>query len=176
MKTYWGKELYLELLSIEPYFTRRNFFYLLIVVSITTLLQMANLPLLNLLVTAPITICIIIHPLLGTAVYFFVSLLLFFLQPGNLLVFMFATGLAGLSVGCGYQLVRTRIVIVSIGACVLATGIEILLFRFHVPVLGSLSSQKDEVFPILVLISFLYSWIWTEIIRVIVKNLAAFKK
>jgi hypothetical protein len=173
MNSYWGKDIRLSFVSFQSMSSTQRLLYASVSVAIATMLQSTGVivPVFSALATAPIILCILFIPGYGFISYFVVCLLLLLLQPSELIVFAFTTGLLGLAIGYAYVLFKIRIIIVSIGACALTSGIELLLFLFHFPILGPLSSQQDHIFPFLILFSFIYSWIWTEAIRGIIQKL-----
>lgn len=128
------------------------------------------------LATAPILLCSMFSIPFGVMSYFLTIMLLFILQPSELIVFPFTTGLLGLGIGASFYFFRKRIGIIATGAILLILGIMSLLFIFHFPVLGPTVSDSFS-FPttgIIFLFAFLYSWLWVEIALIIFNRLRLF--
>jgi hypothetical protein len=106
--------------------------------------------------------------------YFQTIILLFILQPTELVVFPFTTGLLGLGIGASFYFFRSRLSIITTGAILLTVGIMNLLFIFHFPVLGPAFSNSFSLLTtgIIFLFSFLYSWLWVEMALIIFKKLS----
>lgn len=114
------------------------------------------------LATAPIILCSIFSIPLGLASYILTALLLLILQPAELIIFPFTTGLLGLFIGVSFHLFRKRWGYILSGAAGLAFGISVLLYGVDFPVLGPAISNQFSV-PVIGLIfifSVFYSWIW----------------
>ncbi len=117
------------------------------------------------LATAPIIFCSIISNFFSFYSYILTILLLVILQPSELLVFPFTTGMLGIGIGISFRYFKRRIYIILMGMAVLSIGIFILLYILKFPILGSTiptSFQTKNVLSIL-LFTFMYSWIWVEI-------------
>ncbi|WP_328019034.1 hypothetical protein [Heyndrickxia sporothermodurans] len=108
----------------------------------------------------------------GCLTYLLTNLLLLFIQPSELIIFPFTTGLLGISTGIAFTLFKKRLSIILFGGFSLSIGIFLLLFVFHFPVLGPASSQTISlVFLVSIFIfSILYNWIWTEFGIVLLKK------
>lgn len=132
--------------------------------------------LLSPLATAPILLCSMFSIPLGIMSYFLTIILLFILQPSELIVFPFTTGLLGLGIGAAFYFFRKRLSIIATGAILLMLGIIILLFIFHFPVLGpSVPDSFSFLITVWILLfAFLYSWLWVEIALNIFKRLKIF--
>ncbi|WP_121613536.1 hypothetical protein [Mesobacillus foraminis] len=116
------------------------------------------------LATAPILLCSMFSIPFGIMSYFLTMMMLFILQPTELIVFPFTTGLLGLGIGASFTFFRNRLSIIATGAIFLMLGITSLLFIFHFPVLGpavpvSFSIRTTGTIFLFVL---LYSWLWVE--------------
>lgn len=122
--------------------------------------------------TAPILHCSMLSLPLGAMAYFLTNLLLLILQPSELIVFPFTTGLIGLGIGAAFYLFKKRITIVITGASLLTIGIMTLLYALQFPVLGPSTSATFSLSTAggIFLFSILYNWIWVDI------GLAFFKK
>jgi hypothetical protein len=125
------------------------------------------------LATAPILLFSMLSIPFGVVAYFLTILLLVILQPTELMIFPFTTGLLGLGIGVSFSFFRKRISIIIVGTILLMLGIMSLLFIFHFPVLGP---AVDDSFTFLTtggifIFSFLYCWLWVELGFVIIKRL-----
>lgn len=129
--------------------------------------------LLSPLATAPILLCSMFSIPFGVMSYLLTMMLLFILQPTELIVFTFTTGLLGLGIGASFNFFRKRLSIIATGTILLMVGIMILLFIFHFPVLGPVVSVSFSFLTIgsIFVFSFLYSWLWVEIAIMIFKRL-----
>ncbi|MBT2678263.1 hypothetical protein J7E38_04575 [Bacillus sp. ISL-35] len=125
------------------------------------------------LATAPILLCSMFSIPLGVMSYLLTIILLFILQPSELIVFAFTTGLLGLGIGAAFCLFRKRLSIIAAGTIFLMLGIIILLFIFDFPVLGPVVSDSFSFLTTagIFLFAFLYSWLWVEIALNIFKRL-----
>ncbi|MEH7484543.1 hypothetical protein V7157_26410 [Neobacillus drentensis] len=140
-------------------------------VSIAAVLQAAGglLPGMGYLIspfaTAPILFCSILSLPLGAMSYFLTNLLLLILQPSELIIFPFTTGLLGLGTGIAFYFLKKRISIIAFGATLLTIGIINLLYVFKFPVLGPTVSGSFSILTTgsIFLFSFFYNWIWVVI-------------
>ncbi|WP_408006897.1 hypothetical protein ACJROX_19690 [Pseudalkalibacillus sp. A8] len=125
------------------------------------------------LATAPILLCSMFSIPFGVMSYFLTIMLLFILQPTELIVFPFTTGLLGLGIGASFYFFRKRLSIIATGTILLMLGIMSLLFIFHFPVLGPAVSDSFSFLTTgsIFLFAFLYSWLWVEIALIIFKRL-----
>lgn len=115
--------------------------------------------------TAPVVLATHLSLRSGLAAYALTIVLLLLIQPSELIVFPFTTGLLGLALGFGIARFNNRIVVVLCSSVALWAGIAIVLYIFRFPLLGPSVALS---FPIakgayLLLFSLLYSAIWTEI-------------
>ncbi|MEH7886080.1 hypothetical protein V7654_17405 [Bacillus sp. JJ1609] len=123
--------------------------------------------------TQPILICAMFSLPIGVMSYFLTILLLLILQPSELIVFPFTTGLLGIGIGAAFSFFGKRLSIICVGAVSLFIGIMILLYVFHFPVLGPTVSDS---FSFLItgsvsLFAFLYSMLWVELALFFFKRL-----
>jgi hypothetical protein len=125
------------------------------------------------LATAPILLCSMFSIPFGVMSYFLTIMLLFILQPTELIVFPFTTGLLGLGIGASFYFFRKRISIIATGTILLKLGIMSLIFIFHFPVFGPAVSDSFSFLTTvsIFLFAFLYSWLWVEIALIIFKRL-----
>ncbi|MED3964362.1 hypothetical protein [Niallia taxi] len=129
--------------------------------------------LLSPLATAPILLYVMLSVPFGAMVFFQAIILLFILQPTELIVFPFTTGLLGLGIGLSFYLFKSRLSIIAAGAFSLTLGISILLYILRFPILGPAFSNSFSLLTIgiIFIFSFLYSWLWVEIALLIFKRL-----
>lgn len=127
------------------------------------------------LATAPILIGSMFSIPFGVTTYFLTIMLLVILQPAELIIFPFTTGLLGLSIGIAFSCFRTRFVVIASGTIALTLGILSLLYLFHFPVLGPAVSDSFSFLTAgsISLFTFLYSWLWVEIALILFKRLKA---
>ncbi|MFE4145256.1 hypothetical protein ACFX4I_26060 [Peribacillus sp. YIM B13472] len=123
------------------------------------------------LATAPILLCSMFSISFGAMSYFLTIMLLFMLQPTELIVFPFTTGLLGVGIGASFHLFKKRLSIIATGAILLMLGIMSLIFIFHFPVLGPAVSVSFSFLIFGFLFAFIYSWLWVEIAIIIFKRL-----
>ncbi|TCN22650.1 hypothetical protein [Mesobacillus foraminis] len=116
------------------------------------------------LATAPILLCSMFSIPFGIMSYFLTMMMLFILQPTELIVFPFTTGLLGLGIGASFTFYRIRLSIIAAGAILLMSGIMSLIYILHFPVLGPAVpvSFSFRTTGIIFLFAFLYSWLWVE--------------
>lgn len=129
--------------------------------------------LLSPLATAPILLYVMLSVPFGAMVFFQAIILLFILQPTELIVFPFTTGLLGLGIGLSFYLLKSRLSIIAAGAFSLTLGISTLLYILRFPILGPAFSNSFSLLTIgiIFIFSFLYSWLWVEIALLIFKRL-----
>ncbi len=114
--------------------------------------------------TAPILICSMFSLPLGALSYLLTNLLLLILQPSELIVFPFTTGLLGLGTGAAFYFFKKRLSIIVVGATFLTIGIISLLFVFQFPVLGPAVSNSLSFLTTsgIFFFTLFYSWLWVE--------------
>ncbi|WP_246079712.1 hypothetical protein [Paenibacillus piri] len=83
--------------------------------------------------TAPVVLCCVLSFRSGLTAYLLAILLLFFIQPGELIVFPFTTGLLALGIGGAFVYSKTRLSAVMAGSLFLWVGIFLLLYIFAFP-------------------------------------------
>lgn len=123
--------------------------------------------------TLPVIITTVMSLRMGLFTYGGTICLLFILQPGELILFPFTTGLLGLGLGAGLLLFKRRLAVVVFAATILCAGILILLYGLHFPVLGPSvqSSFNLSIAGFILLFTLVYSWLWTAISRIVLKIL-----
>jgi hypothetical protein len=123
------------------------------------------------LATAPILLGSMFSIPFGVVTYLLTIMLLFILQPTELIVFPFTTGLLGLGIGASFSFLRKRLSVIAVGAILLMSGIMSLLFIFHFPVLGPAVPVSFSILITGFLLAFIYSWFWVEVALIIYKRL-----
>jgi hypothetical protein len=123
--------------------------------------------------TAPILFISILSLPLGAMTYLLTTLLLLILQPSELIIFPFTTGLLGLGIGAAFTYFKKRLSIIVAGAVLLTIGISSLLYGLQFPVLGPVVSESFSILVIsgISLFAFIYNWIWVEIALVFIKRI-----
>jgi hypothetical protein len=129
----------------------------------------------SMLTTLPIVISTVFSLRIGFMTYGVTVFLLALLQPSELIVFPFTTGLLGIGLGIGFRFLKKSILVSFFAGICLSFGILLLLYAFRFPVLGPSISSEWNVKVILGIIAFslLYSWIWLNVsimgIRMLIK-------
>jgi len=125
------------------------------------------------LATFPIFLATYLSIRQGILSYTLTIFLLFIIQPSELIIFPFTTGLLGITIGVAILQLKRRIVVVSFVVVCLFTGIMVLLYVFCFPVLvPTINTTIDsKVIAIIFLFSFLYSWIFAELCRIFINRL-----
>ncbi|THE13009.1 hypothetical protein E1I69_09045 [Bacillus timonensis] len=126
--------------------------------------------------TGPLVLASLMSLRIGVMTYFVTIFLLTLLQPSELLVFMFTTGLLGLSLGIGLKyLKKSKLIILFAGAC-LTLGISILLYVLKFPILGPSVTSHFNSMVVLGTFAFslLYCWIWKVVSIYVFKVLHPF--
>ncbi|NHM31918.1 hypothetical protein [Neobacillus terrae] len=127
------------------------------------------------LATAPILICSMFSFPIGAMAYLLTNALLFILQPSELLVFPFTTGLLGIGAGAAFLFFKKRLSIIAASGTALTLGIMILLYLFHFPVLGPVASDSFSINTAgsIFIFAFFYSLLWVEIGLFFFKKISA---
>ncbi|MGG3466908.1 hypothetical protein ABES02_05120 [Neobacillus pocheonensis] len=123
--------------------------------------------------TAPILLCSMLSLPLGLMAYILTNLLLLILQPSELIIFPFTTGLIGLGIGAAFYFFKKRWIIIITSASLLTIGIMILLYVLKFPVLGPSISKTFSISTAggIFLFSVLYNWFWVDIGLIIFNRL-----
>lgn len=126
--------------------------------------------------TLPILICVMFSLPIGVISYFLTILLLFVLQPSELVVFPFTTGVLGIGIGAAFSFFTKRLTVIFFGATLLTIGISCLLYMLQFPILGPAVSSTFSFLTggSIFLFSFFYSWLWVEIGLFFFKRLRPF--
>ncbi|MDQ1143919.1 hypothetical protein QE429_000746 [Bacillus sp. SORGH_AS 510] len=119
----------------------------------------------SMMATGPIVLATIISAQFGLLTYVVTAILLLIIQPSEVLVFLFTTGLLGVALGLGFRWAKRKVSVTLAGGLALTVGILLLLFMFHFPILGPSLSSDRNVITILAIAGFslLYSWIWMRL-------------
>jgi len=127
----------------------------------------------SMMATGPIVLAAIISARFGLLTYIVTALLLLMLQPSEVLVFLFTTGLLGISLGLAFKWTKRKVSVTLAGGFALTTGILLLLLLFRFPILGPSLSSNITAPTILAITGFsiLYSWGWMKISIVLMKQL-----
>lgn len=124
------------------------------------------------LATAPILLGMLVSIRFGLLGYFLTLFLLLLIQPSELIVFPFTTGILGVGLGAALIYFNRRVSVIVSGAVLLCAGILLLLFVLKFPVLGPgvSSSPGFSTAGLILLFSLLYSWLWTELALLMIKK------
>jgi hypothetical protein len=99
--------------------------------------------------------------------------LLLIIQPSELFVFPFTTGLLGLAIGIAIICLKKRVLVVLASALVLLFGILSVLYGLKFPLLGPGVSSSFTLGTVgwIFLFSFFYSWLWVDGALLLLKRL-----
>jgi hypothetical protein len=127
----------------------------------------------SIMATGPIVLATVISIRIGLLTYAVTTFLLIILQPSEVLVFLFTTGLLGISLGIGFKVYHMATTVSLIGGTSLTAGILMLLYLFQFPVLGpSITNEVNGTVVIGVfLFGLFYSWIWTNLSMIGMRHL-----
>lgn len=105
--------------------------------------------------------------------YVLTNMLLIIIEPTELFIFPFTTGLLALGIGLAFHFINKRIYLIASGAIYLTLGIMSLLYIFQFPILGPVASHSFSFLTtgMIFLFSILYSWLWVELSLIIMKRL-----
>lgn len=127
------------------------------------------------LTTAPILLATLISLRWGTLSYLLTICLLFLIQPSELIIFPFTTGILGIVLGWVLRTQTSRWLGSLMCGTTLFVGICIPLYGLGFPVFGpGISSFKWSTILIIFGFSILYSWLWLEFGLGIVRRLKRF--
>ncbi|WP_313799205.1 hypothetical protein [Cytobacillus sp.] len=126
------------------------------------------------LTSFPIFLATIVSIRHGLLSYFVTMFLLLFIQPSELLIFSFTTGVLGLVLGVSFYKLNIRLWVVLSAGASLFMGIITILFIFRFPVLGSGVGTSIQFRSIVMIgmFSMLYAWIAAEACFFVLKRLA----
>lgn len=111
--------------------------------------------------TLPIFLATIVSVRHGFLSYFVTIFLLLMMQPSELIIFPFTTGILGLALGICFFKLMTKIWVVIFSGSTLFTGIIALLYIFRFPVLGPGVGTSFHIYLLLLVEVFgiVYAWI-----------------
>ncbi|WP_174727262.1 hypothetical protein [Mesobacillus harenae] len=120
---------------------------------------------LSMMSTGPLVLASLLSLRLGVMTYFATVFLLAMFQPSEVLVFLFTTGLLGLSLGGALKYIKRGIFIILFTSSCLTLGIVILLYGLKFPILGPSVTYHFNSMVIAGTFAFslLYSWIWKKV-------------
>lgn len=129
--------------------------------------------LISFMATAPIIIAVFLSSVHGLLAYGLAVILLLIIQPSELIVFPFTTGLLGIGMGFSLCYLGKRIYVILVSGVFLCLGISLILYVFNFPVLGPVAGTNFSIIPFLsiYIFSFFYSWFWLEISRKLLSRL-----
>lgn len=124
------------------------------------------------LATAPIVLAMLVSIRFGLLGYCLTLFLLVLIQPSEVIVFPFTTGILGVGLGVGFRYFNRRVGVILSGSVPLFIGIAVLLFVLKFPVLGPGVSSTPSlmVCGLIFLFSLLYGWLWTELALLMLKR------
>jgi hypothetical protein len=129
---------------------------------------------LSMMSTGPLVLASLLSLRIGVMTYVITVCLLAIFQPSEVLVFLFTTGLLGLSLGIGLKYLKKNLLVILFAAFCLTLGICLLLYGFHFPILGPSITSDFNSMVILGTFAFslLYSWIWQKLSIIALKFLS----
>lgn len=157
----------------------KKLLFMALMAALTTILQSAGglLPPIGFAISPFATVPIMIAALLsfrsGIFTYSVTILLLFLMQPSELIIFPFTTGLLGLGLGWSLRKHNKRSQVVLTNGLLLSIGICIPLYALDFPVLGPTVTSSINPLTLLLIFTFslLYSWLWTELSLFILRKI-----
>ncbi|NLJ77973.1 MAG: hypothetical protein GX329_01280 [Tissierellia bacterium] len=149
---------------------------------LTSILQSAGglLPGVGLFISPFSTMAILVSTVIslkhGIFSYILSIFLLMLMEPSELFIFPFTTGLLGLGIGWGLYNLNRRIAVILMGAITLSIGIHIPLYILKFPVFGPLVSSIPDMGVLMPIFGFalLYSWLWLELGLYVLRRLDGF--
>ena len=129
---------------------------------------------LSMMSTGPLVLASLLSLRIGVMTYIITVCLLTIFQPSEVLVFLFTTGLLGLSLGIGLKYFKRSLFVILFAAFCLTLGISLLLYGLHFPILGPSITSDFNSMVILGTFAFslLYSWIWQKLSIIALKLLS----
>lgn len=117
------------------------------------------------LATAPIMLGALISFRSGILIYLVTICLLLIIQPSELVIFPFTTGLLGLGLTWTFLALSRRLGIIFVNGLLLFIGVCIPLYGFGFPVFGPAVSSSFNMTALLIILGFslFYSWVWVGI-------------
>ena len=125
--------------------------------------------------TAPILLVTLMALRSGIFTYIVAICLLVLIEPSELVIFPFTTGLLGLGLGSTFRTLNKRLEIVVTNGLLLCIGICIPLYVFGFPLFNSTVSSSFHLTVLLIIFFFslLYSWAWMELGLFILRKIKA---
>jgi hypothetical protein len=115
--------------------------------------------------SAPIIFSMLIGPSYGLLCYLLTIFLLVLLQPSELIVFPFTTGVMAIGIGLSFLLVNRIWKALIMSAVFLTSGICFLLYVVEFPILGPFLMEFSMLnILIIYFFSLVYCWLWTELV------------
>ncbi|PFJ16881.1 hypothetical protein COD67_05325 [Bacillus cereus] len=132
--------------------------------------------LISFLATVPIFLVTCLSIRQGILSYILTMFLLFIIQPSELIIFPFTTGLLGIAIGLAFFQLNKRILVISFSSICLFTGIMVILYVFRFPVLGPTvdTTMDSKVIAIIFILSFFYCCLFVELCRIFLNRLYRF--
>jgi len=126
--------------------------------------------------TLPILLGTLISVRSGILTYLLTICLLLLIEPTELAIFPFTTGLLGLGLGWTLCALNQRLGMLITNGFLLFSGICIPLYGFGFPVLGPALSSSFNITILLLLLGFslLYSWLWLVLSLFFLRKLKGF--
>lgn len=123
--------------------------------------------------TLPIVLVTLISIRYGILSYALTVLLLLIIEPTELFIFPFTTGVLGLGLGWGLLHLQKKLSVTSLNGGLLFLGICFPLYVLDFPVFGPMTSSAVSLQIIVAIFgfSFLYSFIWLEISLLVLRRL-----
>ncbi|AGX04548.1 MULTISPECIES: hypothetical protein [Bacillaceae] len=135
---------------------------------------------LSILTTWPIIIACFLSVRIGLLTYLLTIMMLAVLQPSELFVFPFTTGLLGISIGIALNKLKHTFTAVLLGAASLTAGILFLLYVVGFPILGPSLSGYSALLTVgpIFLFGLAYSsiWLWLSLAAMKALNRTVRKK
>jgi hypothetical protein len=127
------------------------------------------------LATLPMILAMLVSRKLGFWSYIITIVLLLIIQPSEIHVFCFTTGLLGMGLGFSFHFVKRRIGLAVSGAVSLLIGISFLLYGIDFAILGPVSTSWSFArFIGIFIFCFIYSWFWVTISLSMCRRLGRF--
>ena len=116
--------------------------------------------------TAPILLVALMSLRSGIFTYIVTFCLLLLIEPSELIIFPFTTGLLGLGLGWTFLMLNKRLEIVVTNGLLVCIGICTPLYVFGFPVFGPTFSSSFNLTVLLIIFVFslFYSWAWMELL------------
>ena len=168
---YFNKNRFSHPVEIHQVFTRwssiQKLMFGALMSTVAAILQSAGglLPGIGLFIspfaTAPILLMTLISFRTGFLTYLLTLFLLLLIEPSELIIFPFTTGLLGLGLGWAFRTFNSPLKVLLSNGFLLTVGICTPLYGLGFPIFGPAISSFNIAFLFIIsLFSFLYSWLW----------------